>query len=191
LPAAPLKVEVMSVDKDGKSATITLKETYREVEFEMTATCTSAGIVLPAESFFFSGEPGGVSNMTVENLVHKGTSFPARLKSGSQWFEEIRFDVKRQATEGTKAVHDDAKVELERLATVAPGQQVVDTGIQTYRSTPIEFEMRGRALIGEKTQEIAVRENGVLWIYGKIGVVRTREVSGVEWQLTDTNLVKK
>ncbi len=187
-PAAQLKVEVVKVETEGKTTTITMKETYREVEFEMIATCTKAGLVLPPESFFFAGEPGGVSNITIENYTHKGTSFPIKFKPGDQWFEEFKFDVVRAPAEGVKVVHEPAKVELERLTTVSRGQQIVDTAIQTYRTTPIEFEIRGRGLVGEKSSEIAVRDKGILWFTPLIGLARVREVSAREWQLIDSNL---
>ena len=187
-PAAQLKVEVLKVETEGKTTTITMKETYREVEFEVVATCSKAGLLLPPESFFFAGEPGGVSNMTIENFTRKGTSFPITFKAGDQWFEEFKFDVVRAPSEGVKVEHEPAKVELERLTTVIQGQQMVDTAIQSYRTTPIEFEIRGRGLVGEKSSEIAVRNKGTLWFSPLIGLARAREVSSREWQLIDSNL---
>jgi len=191
-PPANVKVEVLSVSTNGADTTIQLKETYRDNEYEMTATCGKAGLVLPPESFFFAGEPGGLSSMTQDNAEHKGNSYPTRgLKSGDQWFEEYKADITRPPAEGTKAQHEAAKIELERLTTVLPGAQLVDTAIQTYKATPVEFEIRGRALIGEKSQEIPVRDKGAIWFVNKIGVVRAREVSGREWQLVDSSLVAK
>lgn len=190
-PAAQLKVEVLEVETEGKTTTIVMKETYREVEYEVIATCSAAGLVLPPESFFFAGEPGGVANMTIENFTHKGTSFPIKLKPGAQWLEEITFDVLRGTTEGVKVEHEPAKVELERLTTVVWGQQMVDTAIQTYRTTPIEFQIVGRGLIGEKSSEIPVRDKGFLWFTPLIGLARVREVSAREWQLIDSNLAPK
>ena len=189
---APVKIEVVKVETSGKSATITLKESYRGNEYEMTATCSRDGLVLPPASFFFASEPGGIAGMTFTNEQHKGNSYPARgFKSGDQWLEEYKADVTRPAGEGTKAEHAPAKVELERLTTVVPGRALVDTAITTYTATSLEFEILGRGLVGEKSQEIPVRTKGALWFDKKIGIVRAREVTGREWQLVDTNLVAK
>ncbi|RMH36707.1 MAG: hypothetical protein D6689_21955 [Deltaproteobacteria bacterium] len=192
-PPAKVKIEVVKVEPQGKkAATITLKETYRDVEFEMKATCDAAQLVLPPESFFFAAEPGGVSGMQIEGFEHKGASFPAKgLKPGDQWFEEIRFDVVRVPAEGSNATHDPAKVELERLTTVTRGQQLVDTAFGPFKAQVVEFEIRGRGIIGEKSQEIPVRDKGILWFSKRIGLSRARDVSGREWQLVDTNLVAK
>jgi hypothetical protein len=191
-PPANLRVEVLKVEKDGANTAITIKETYRDNEYEMVATCDKSGIVLPPESFFFAGEPGGTAMLELSNVKHKGSSYPVRgLKSGDQWLEEFKADVKRVIADGAAAEHGDAKVELERLVTVLPGKQVVSTGIQTYKATPVEFEVLGRGLVGEKTQEIPVRDKGAIWFVNKIGVVRAREVSGREWQLIDSTLIAK
>lgn len=191
-PAATLRVEVTKVETEGKVTTITMKETYRGVDFDVVATCSKDGLILPPESFFFAGEPGGVANMTIENFTHKGISLPIKLKGGVQLpLEEIKFDVTRVPAAGAKVTHDPAKVELERLVTVASGQQMVDTAIQTYRATPVEFEIRGRGLVGEKSSEIAVRDKGILWFTPLIGLARVREVNSREWQLIDSSLAPK
>ena len=191
--AAPVKIEVIKVVSEGGTDTITLKESYRGTDYEMTATCTKAGgLVLPPDSFFWASEPGGASMMVLENVEHKGSSYPGKgLRSGDQWLEEFKADVVRTAADGSKVVHAPAKIELERLTTVLPGRAIVDTAVKTFTAMSLEFEMLGRGLVDEKSQEIAVRNKGAMWIDTKIGIVRAREISGREWQLLDTNLVQK
>ncbi len=186
---ANLVVTVTKVETADGTTTITMEEKYRDYTSTMTATCDKSGLVVPADSFFFASEPGGALLMTLENAVHKGTSYPAKKLDG-QWFEEVKADVLRAAAPDSKAVHDPAKIEFERLTTVG-GKERVTTGMGVYSTTRLEFEVRGRSIIGEKQQEIPVREKGALWFAPRIGVVKTQEISGRQWQLIDTNLLEK
>jgi hypothetical protein len=189
-PPANLIVNVTRVTPGpAGSAEIALEEVYRGQTVPMKATCTTAGLVLPPESFFFMAEPGGAPYLSLSNVEREGVSFPIRgLKAGAQWLEEVRGDVIRPAAEGSNAAHGQGRFELERLATVQSTKEVAETGIGSHDVTRLEIEVLGRGIVGEKSTELTVRNPAQLWFAPRIGVVRARDVAGREWQIIETNV---
>jgi hypothetical protein len=190
-PPSRVVIKVVSVQKNGSATEIKLEETYRDVTTAMVATCSAAGLTVPAESFFFAGEPGGALLMEMTGIQHEGASFPPgkQLVAATQTYEKLKAGVTRQPSPGLSPQHADGTVELERLLTVG-GRESVETGMGPYRATVVTIKLQGRGKVGEREQEIPLAE-GAFWFAPKIGIVRVREISGREWQLVDTNALAR
>jgi hypothetical protein len=181
-------------DWNGKAATvISADETLGARVIKTTYTCSTAGILFPPDSFFFSGEPGGgvgdtftVTGREAQSLLPDGG-----LVADANWIETVKADVTRSDSSGVGAKHDPAKVEIELHVQVHPsGGVAVPTG-NYPRALKVGFELRGRGVIGEAKVEIPIKRPGAFYIQPGIGIVKIEDVFDKNWELTETNVTGK
>jgi hypothetical protein len=110
-PAQKVTITIKAVEAKGETAaTIQFTEdvTFTEgvVTLEHTATCNAKGLVLPPESFWFSGDPGHGPGLKFDNVERKGVTFAFDAKgklTDLEWHDDVVMSWKRTATEGTGA----------------------------------------------------------------------------------------
>jgi hypothetical protein len=196
-----MKITVESVapgkDAEGKPATvIKVDETYKNESLKLDYTCTDKeGLRVPPESFFFTGEPGGIYGDTVTITKHEDVWLHPDVEAitDSGWQEKIKADVTRADTGGRGAKHPDAKIEVERYV-VVKGVDLVVLPLGQYNATKVQFELRSRAFIGEdKTEQIIDDKNpGALWMVKDLGVVQVEDNLKTRrtWELVATTVTK-
>jgi hypothetical protein len=199
-PKPPRKIDIKVVgvvpQEDG-STVITLQETTvhqndDKVERETTLRCTSKKMEISPQSFFFAGEPGGGLKMELTNLVWDD-SFPGRqgFRQARIWLIKVTGDLARDTTKGTGAKLSGGKIEIERKITVALRERLT-TASGTYKqAVAVWYQMSGRASVGpnlDKSVEIPLGENGILWFQDGVGMVQVRNRSAQWYQLVDKTL---
>ncbi len=197
-PPKQVDVKVLSVVPQDQGITeITLQEISTEqndqkVEKKTVLHCTNKTLQIDPQSFFFSGEPGGGLLMELSNLTWDG-SFPGRQgwRRADKWLIKVTGDLKRGTTEGTGAVLSDGKIEIERAITVGPKERLATASGSYNRAQGVWFVMSGRAAVGpdlDKSLEIPLGENGILWFEDRVGMVQSKNRSGQWYQLVDKKL---
>src|SRR5690606_4522242 len=88
----PIKVVSVKPSATPKQTEITLEETTGDRTITTTLTCTKDAVVVPPESFFFAGEPGGGLQVTLDNIERTGSSyaFKAGKLAVPEWIENIK-----------------------------------------------------------------------------------------------------
>ncbi len=187
-----LKVAAVAVGDDGNTV-ITLQENFRGRSHQSQLTCKPEGLVVPPTSFLFAGEPGGSPQIGLDNEVHTGVTYPADKafrQAAATWEETYKADVTRQVSDGSAAKIEPARVEVERDYAIGATNESVETTAGAFnRVTRLDFQMSGRAFVGEKDREVPVQNNGAIWIDRKLGVVRLKDSIGLEWALTTSSLL--
>ncbi len=186
--ADSLVVTVVGVTDTKGTTTLEVSERLGDREPLTTSwSCTrGGGLTLPTTSFFFAGEPGGLTaGMQLAQTAHDEVWLKplAALVVDFQWTEKVRFDIARTDTSGKGATHPDAKLELERTVTVqAPEAATTDAG--TFPAMKVTYGFRGRARVGESIAELLVkRDDPALWFSPGIGVVRIEDAFERTWDL--------
>ena len=199
-PKAPTKVliKVVSVvpQEDG-STVISLQETTvhqndDKVERETTLRCTPKKLEISPQSFFFAGEPSGALKMELTNLVWED-SFPGRegFRQAREWLIKVTADVSRDTSKGTGATLSAGKIEIERKMTVALKERLTTASGTYKRAVAVWYQMSGRSSVGpnfDKSVEIPLGENGILWFEDNVGLVQARNRSAQWYQLVDKQL---
>jgi hypothetical protein len=180
--------KVTGIRKDGDTTVIELEESYRKVVRKTELRCDKAGLTVTPQSFFFAGEVGGGLGIELADLKREGDEYPDKkgLKSGSQFYEELKAKATRVPTANSNAVLAPETLELERKLTVG-GKEEAESKVQVYRATRVEVEMTGRANQDGQPDDKAFNMpavRSVMWFVGDVGVVRVETSQGVGWQLS-------
>jgi hypothetical protein len=179
-------IKVTKVAKAGRKTVISLEESYRKVNLKTELTCDKDGLIVPPESFFFAGQPGGGVGMTVGKVDRKAeTNVFAGGKLKGEAFEELKTDVKREPSPGTGAVLVPSALEIERKMKVLPGQETVESGITSHKATRLTIQMTGRATLETtKDKPFNVPTLDVAMFFAPdVGIVQVRNSQGQGWKL--------
>jgi hypothetical protein len=185
------QIVVKKVDASKDGATVTLEESYRKVLRTTVLTCDKkAGLVVPIDSFFFSGELPGALGVTVEDLNLKGELYPGAvgLKKGESYYVDVKATVLRAPGGDATVQHPKAKLEMERQITIGSKEDVeVEHGIHT--AYKVDVALSGRlALDVSADKSVPLPEgNSTLWFANGIGLVRSYNRLGQGWELTEHN----
>ena len=196
-----MKITVESVapgkDADGVAATvIKVDETFKNESVKLEYTCTdAAGLRVPVDSFFFTGEAGGIYGSAYKITKHDDVWLhpDSETITDSGWQEKIKADVTRADTGGRGATHPDAKIEVERYV-VVKGVDLVVLPIGQHNALKVNFELRSRAFVGEeKVEQIIDDKNpGAMWFVKDLGIVQVEDNLKTRrtWELVATTVTK-
>lgn len=187
-----LTIEVKSIERRGKTATITLVESFRKRSIETTITCSDSGFRISPQSFFFVGEAGGGVGMTLENLKQDQADIPgpAAFRPGQEWTVYLKANVNRQITSEVKAETGNAKIEIDRSLKIG-GRELVETGLGDQRAFRIDVMLSGRAAVEpalDKWVDLPT-SSATLWLAPGLGVVRAMNRYGHGWELKSHSAV--
>lgn len=177
-----LTVKVVSVKKEGATTTITVQTSYRKVSVTTQLTCDKQHLVVPPESFFFAGEPGGGLDMDLEDVQVTGDAY---LDKGlSDTYEELKATAVRHPTEGSGAEIPPAHLEVERKMTVQ-GRGPVETATSDVNAIKVVVDMTGRAALpSQKDKPFNMpAQQTTMWFAPHTGLVRVETKSGQGWKL--------
>lgn len=198
--------------KDAKKS-----EKLAESKVETTIVCNARGkFDISPESFFFSGEPGGIRGLTIDKLERKKeTSW--KLTKGvfgeNEWIEELAVTWTRQPSKGSNAKLNSGKLEMERRFTPQNPEQIV-TKFGSWTAEKLAVTTTGRVTLAsmlapdgkpcttkqmdpEKKVEVSVPSavcelpaNWInqLWLANDVGVVQVLNSYAHMYQLTDAQL---
>jgi hypothetical protein len=211
LPPQPSKVTitVATVETVGEVTTVGLTEVVEsqvgqpggkppKVEtrtLETTLTCTKTTLDFSPDSFFFSGEPGGFWNLTVENLTRKNTSFPITKGklTGVEWHDDLSFSWKRNPTEGTDAELGAGKFDMLRRLVIT-GEESVTTAFGVYSTAAkIGIETKGEITVENATGKPYLLPEGLVtffWLADGVGIVQVHNTFIHAYQLTGATIAK-
>jgi hypothetical protein len=197
-----LVIEVLKVEpaeKDGKripGSKVTLSERYRGVTKQTEIFCSGSGFSVDPQSFFFTGEAGGGLNMDLVdvNRTSDDPSWPAQLKTGATWREDINAKVVRRPTAGSSlAAIPEAKIEIERIAKVE-GSETITVGDSEHKgSQKVLLKLTGRAF-GENEKSVSIvgkdsmgrdapEAEARFWFKNDVGLVRVENRYHQIWEL--------
>jgi hypothetical protein len=181
-----LKIEVKEIKRRGKSATITLVESFRKHSIETEITCSEAGFRISPQSFFFVGEAGGAVGMTLDQLKQDQADLPGPkdFRPGQEWTVYIKANVNRELKTDAKVETGNAKIEIDRKLSIG-GRELVETGLGDQRAFRIDILLSGRAAIEpvlDKWVDLPV-SSVTLWLAPDLGVVRAMNRYGHGWEL--------
>lgn len=181
-------------DAAGKPATtIVLEEQVAGRTLVTNLSCTpTGGLQVPLDSFFFSGEPGGMLAGTLAMTSHdKATLLPDdQVIPENGWIEIVKADVTRPDAGAAGAVHLPAKLEVERHVTVKDSENLM-IGLGQFTAQKVVFELRGRGIVNEEKTEIPVKRPGTAYLVKGVGYVKLDDAFERTWELIETNLVAK
>ena len=182
-------------DTDGAPATvIKVSETYKGETSILEYSCTDKkGLRVPVESFFFTGEAGGLWGTSLTITKHDDVWLhpDAEVSGDSGWQELLKADVVRSDTGGRGAKHPDAKIEVERYVKV-DGVEQLSVPAGTWNALKVTFQLRARAFVGAEKADVFVDDKapGNMWFVKDLGIVgyednlKTRKA----WQLVATTV---
>ena len=189
-------IQVVKVEAQGESTRVTLSESYRKVTVETVLTCDKDRLLIPPDSFFFAGEPGGSYGLEFDKLERiKGTSIT--LTNGSigdqPWREDITAHWNRKPSGNSGANLGSGTLALERQYT--PQQpEVVATKLGSWKSEKLALITTGRVTLDSKETatlkplEIPEGWLSTIWMAENVGVVQTLNGFAHMYQLTDAKL---
>jgi hypothetical protein len=183
-----LTIQVVKVEAHGDSTQITLSESYRKVTVETVLTCDKERLLIPPDSFFFAGEPGGGIGIQLDKLERKGDSVLLDKGLGEDTFQEFNATAIRKPADGTGAVIPAARLEIERKMT-AKGKDTVETDAgQQQKAIRVDIQLTGRAALDvqkDKPFNMPAFDSS-MWFAPGIGVVRVETKIGVGWKLVES-----
>ncbi len=183
------QVVVKKVESSKEGAKISLEESYRKVVQNTVLTCDKKeGLVVPINSFFFSGELPGAIGMVVEDLKLKGDMYPGSsgLKKGESYYVDVKATIVRNAGEDSKVVHPKAALEMERQITVG-SKEDVETEHGIHPAYKVDVALSGRlALEVSSDKSVPLPEgSATLWFSNGIGLIRSYNRLGQGWELVE------
>jgi hypothetical protein len=193
---AALKIVDIGTGKDdlGKPATvIDVQEDYAGRTLKTRWSCSATGgLVVPLDSFFFSGEPGGGAGTTMTPTSRDKAWLPPEneLTGDVAWVEVLKADVTRTDGGGAGATHLPGRLEVERHVQLK-GTETVTLGIGQLKAQRYFFELRGRAIVEEQKVEIPIKRPGAFWVTPGIGIIKIDDAFDRTWELTESNLIAK
>lgn len=180
-------IKVVKVEKSGDKTLISLEESYRKVVVKTQLECDKKGLIVPPESFFFAGQPGGGLHMTLGKIDRKAETniFEGGGFKGEA-FEELRTTATREPSEGSGAVLAGSKLEIERKMTVGAIKETVESGIGTHKATRLTVNLTGRATLDptpDKPLNLPQLDVAIFFEQD-VGVVQVRNSGGQGWKLS-------
>ena len=172
--------------KDGKTL-VSVEEKTNDRALSLTWTCTKEGMTVPADSFFFVGEPGGGAGDTLTEKSHDGVTFPKDLKVDTAFVEKVTGEVARTDVAGGKVVHPPATVEIERHVLIEKAQPI-EIGMGKAEAIKVGFELRGRSTVGAEKIEFAIKRPGTAWIMPGLGVLKMEDANDHTYELIQTTI---
>jgi hypothetical protein len=178
-------------DADGDSASvIKMEEKFQERTVPTTWTCTEKkGLVIPPDSFFFAGEPGGGVGATVTITKRDSVSLmpDKELKAGAAWIEKVHGETARADVGGQGATHKPAKFEVERHVSIGEAEQI-EIGMGKAKAQRVSFELRGRGIVDNEKYEIPIKRPGALFVMKGLGVMKIEDAFDRDWELVSTTV---
>jgi len=199
-PRQPLQVviQVVSVETQNDVTKVTLSEDIDGRKLATTITCTRNSFQVSPESFFFAGEPGAGWNVTLADVVHKDKGNTLQLTGGRlttpTWRDDIAATWAQAPTEGTNAKLGKGRIEMERVFTLQPKQQV-QTAAGLYNATEVLLEITGRVNLepsaaGANVFEMPANFRSHLWFVDGVGLVQVLNGYAHMYQLASVKLTK-
>lgn len=180
-------IEVVKVESAGDSTRVTLSESYRKVTATTVLECNEDRLLVPPDSFFFAGEPGGGVGIQLDKLERKGDSFLLEKGLAEGTFQEFKATAARKPTEGTGATIPGARLEIERKMT-AKGKESVETESGEQRSAiRVDIQLTGRAALDvqkDKPFNMPAFDSS-MWFAPGVGVLRVETKIGTGWKLAE------
>jgi hypothetical protein len=213
LPPQPSKVTitVATVETKGDVTTVGLTEVVDSQvsqpdgkppktdsrTLNTTITCTATKLDFSPDSFWFSGEPGGFWNLTVENLARqeKSTSFPITKGklAGVEWHDDLTFAWKRNPTEGTDAHLGNGTFSMNRRLVIT-GEESVTTAFGVYSTaSKIGIETKGEITVEGAIGKPYLLPEGLVtffWLADGVGIVQVQNTFIHAYQLTNATIAK-
>lgn len=183
-----LTIKVVKVEKSGDKTLISLEESYRKIVVKTQLQCDKSGLVIPPDSFFFAGQPGGGLQMTVGPIERKAeTNVFAGGGFKGEAFEELKTKVTRLPSAGTGAVLVPASLELERKQAVSAIKESVETAKETVKATRLIINLTGRATLDSTPDKpLPMPQLDVaMYFLQDVGVVQVRNSLGQGWKLNE------
>ena len=183
-----MTVKVTKVEKSGDKTIISLEESYRKVVVNTQLECDKKGLIVPPESFFFAGQPGGGIQMTlgkIERTAETNVFAGGALKGTAR--EDLKTSVTRIPSEGSGAVLTPAKLEIERQMTVNPNKEVIESGLKSHKANRLTIVMTGRSTL-ETTPDKPFNMpqlDVAMFFEPDVGVVQVRNSLGQGWKLSE------
>jgi hypothetical protein len=183
------QVVVKKVEGGKDSAKITLEESYRKVVRTTVLSCDEKeGLIVPIDSFYFSGELPGAIAISVEDLILKGELYPgsAGLKKSDSFYVDVKATIVRHPGEESKVSHPKAKLEMERQITVG-SKEDVETEHGIHRGYRVDVALSGRVALEVSADKPVPLPEGraTLWFANGIGLVRSYNRLGQGWELVE------
>jgi hypothetical protein len=185
---ASMTIKVVKVEKSGDKTVISLEESYRKVLVKTQLECDKTGLIVPPESFFFAGQPGGGLHMTLGTIERKAeTNVFARGALKGETFEELKTTVTRIPSEGSGAQLTPAKLEIERKMVVNPNKEVIESGLKSHKANRLTINMTGRATLDTTPDKPfnMPQLDVAMFFEPDVGVVQVRNSLGQGWKLSE------
>lgn len=209
-PALPkgFTITVKSVEQKGGDFVATLEEkiiydltkdvkkpVVEERIVTSTITCNATKFDISPESYFFAGEPGGFTGLTLDTVERKGTSW--QLAKGAfgdtAWPEDLIVTWSRKPHEGSEARPGGGKLELERRFTPQDAESIT-TKAGNYTADKLALQTTGRVTLTSpltadlKPSELPAGWITEMWIVNGTGVVQSLNRFAHMYQLVDSQL---
>lgn len=180
-------IRIAEINEKGGKTDVTVEEKLGDRSLTLHWTCTKDGMTVPADSFFFVGEPGGGAGETLTEKSHDGVTFPKDLKEGTSFIEKVSGEVARTDVAGGKIVHPPATVEVERHVLIE-GKQPVEIAMGKAEAIKVGFELRGRSTVSGEKVEFAIKRPGAAWIMPGLGVLKMEDANEHTYELIQTTI---
>lgn len=183
-----LTIKVVKVEKSGDKTIISLEESYRKVVVNTQLECDKKGLIVPPDSFFFAGQPGGGLQMTlgkIERIAETNIFAGGSMKGTAR--EDIKTTVTRIPSEGSGAVLTPSKLEIERQFAVNPNKEVVESGIKSHKANRLTINMTGRSILDTTPDKPfnMPQLDVAMFFEPDVGVVQVRNSLGQGWKLSE------
>jgi len=181
-------VKVLSVAKNGDKTVISLEESYRKVVVKTQLECDKNGLIIPPDSFFFAGQPGGGLQTTLGKIERKGeTNVFAGGGFSGEAFEELKTTATREPSVGSGAVLVPAKLEMERKMVVGGSRESVETVAASVSASRLTINLTGRTTLDSSPDKPfnILQLDVVMYFAPDVGVVQVRNSLGQGWKLAE------
>ncbi len=209
-PAAPksFTITVTKVESKGPETVVSLEEklTYdytkdpkkpnlEERLVTSTITCSASKFDVSPGSFFFAGEPGGISGMTLDKIERKGTTW--KLAKGTlgddEWADDMMIHWTRKPHDKSGAKPASGKLEVERRFTPnVPEEIFTKTG--KVKAEKFSLVTTGRVTLDTKITpelkpyDIPADWITIFWYVDGTGIVQVQNANYHVYQLADSTV---
>lgn len=202
-------ITVKSIETKGAETVVSLEEkvTYERTSpdpkkpafdvrvIDSTITCSGNKVNVSPNSFFFAGEPGGLTGIEIDKLDRKGQSW--QVAGGSfatgEWADDLAIEWTHTPSQGVDVKLDGGKLELERRIQAGEAQQV-NTKAGSYRAEPLQVKTTGRVTLNQpraadgKPAEVPANWISQLWFVAGTGVVQSLNSYAHQYQLVESTV---
>jgi hypothetical protein len=185
-----LKVVEVAPGKDKGTSQIKVEETFKSRTVTTVWRCSAAGLIIPPDSFYFAGEPGGGVDIALTTTSRDSVTFlpDDQLVADTPWIEILKADAIRAAVGGAKIEHAPAKIELERHCLVKGTEEHIGQ-LGQWNATKVTFELRGRAMVENEKMDIPIKRPGAVWLQRGLGVVKIDDAFERSWDLVESSFI--